>query len=469
MRLFRHFTLQTINNFCKKTTMALIEILKSLFKKNQVFSYTSRLNKTKIIGINPFILIVFIFFLTLTFFTISNVVSNKNVQNKNNVEDITRSNEFSNLTNFFISKINSPYKEIKYVIKNNDSIEKILKKIDVRNEDIKIISTKLKQKKLSNIYAGRELNIVLKKLPNESHTVVNLIFPISNTSSIEVRKSNDEFIIKENILRLNKREVVVKAVINNNLYSSAVKKGIEPNIIVEFARIFGFEVDFQRDIRKGDWFEIFYEKFEDDNNKVRDTGKIIYASMYVNGEEINLYNFKFKNENEEYFDIKGKSITKSLMKTPINGARLSSSFGMRKHPILGYNKMHRGTDFAAPSGTPIMASGSGTVTRARWCGGGGNCVKIKHNSTYETIYAHMKAFAKGIKEGKKVKQGQIIGYVGSTGMSTGPHLNYEVVLNGKKVNYQKLKLPSGKILKGEARKEFEIERIKIDVRLSEKR
>ena len=449
--------------------MALIEILKSLFKNKQVFSYTSRLNKTKIIGINPFILIVFIFFLTLTFFTISNVVSNKNVQNKNNVEDITRTNEFSNLTNFFISKINSPYKEIKYVIKNNDSIEKILKKIDVRNKDVKIISTKLKQKKLSNIYAGRELNIVLKKLPDESHTVVNLLFPISNTSSIEVRKSNDEFIIKENILRLNKREVVVKAIINNNLYSSAVKKGIEPNIIVEFARIFGFEVDFQRDIRKGDWFEIFYEKFEDDNNKVRDTGKIIYASMYVNGEEINLYNFKFKNENEEYFDIKGKSITKSLMKTPINGARLSSSFGMRKHPILGYNKMHRGTDFAAPSGTPIMASGSGTVTRARWCGGGGNCVKIKHNSTYETIYAHMKSFAKGIKEGKKVKQGQIIGYVGSTGMSTGPHLHYEVLVNGKKVNSQKLKLPSGKILKGVARKEFEIERIKIDLRLSEKR
>ena len=449
--------------------MALIEILRSFFKNKPVFSYTSKLNKTKIIGINPFILIFFIFFLTLTFFTISNVVSNKNVQNKINVENITKTNEFSNLTNFFISKINSPYKEINYVIKNNDSIERILKKIDVRNKDVKIISTKLKQKKLSNIYAGRELNIVLKKLPNESHTVVNLIFPISNTSSIEVRKSNDEFIIKENILRLNKREVVVKAIINNNLYSSAVKKGIEPNIIVEFARIFGFEVDFQRDIRKGDWFEIFYEKFEDDNNKVRDTGKIIYASMYVNGEEINLYNFKFKNENEEYFDIKGKSITKSLMKTPINGARLSSSFGMRKHPILGYNKMHRGTDFAAPSGTPIMASGSGTVTRARWCGGGGNCVKIKHNSTYETIYAHMKAFAKGIKEGKKVKQGQIIGYVGSTGMSTGPHLHYEVVVNGKKVNSQKLKLPSGKILKGAARKEFEIERIKIDLRLSEKR
>jgi len=156
------------------------------------------------------------------------------------------------------------------------------------------------------------------------------------------------------------------------------------------------------------------------------------------------------------------------MKTPINGARLSSSFGMRKHPILGFSKLHTGTDFAAPMGTPIMASGSGTVTRARWCGGGGNCVKIKHNSTYETVYAHMKNFAKGIKEGRKVSQGQIIGYVGSTGMSTGPHLHYEVIVNGKKVNSQRLKLPSGKVLKGEARKKFEIERIKMDLRIAEK-
>ena len=305
-------------------------------------------------------------------------------------------------------------------------------------------------------------------MENGSNSLVNLLVPINNTNSIEIRKSQNKFSIKEKILRLYKKEVVIKNNIESSLYKSAIDVDIEPNIIIEFARIFGFEVDFQRDIRKGDWFEIFYEKFEDDNGKIRDTGKIIYASMKVNGEEINLYNFKYKNE-EEYYDIKGKSITKSLMKTPINGARLSSSFGMRKHPILGYNKMHRGTDFAAPSGTPIMASGSGTITRARWCGGGGNCVKIKHNSTYETIYAHMKAFAKGVKEGKKVKQGQIIGYVGSTGLSTGPHLHYEVIVNGKKVNSQKLKLPSGKILRGDERKEFEIERIKIDLRLSELR
>ena len=419
----------------------------------------------KSFNFNLAILVSFIVFFSILFFIVTNLIAHKNKVNDNNFKEVLKTNEFLNLANYFSSKINSPYEEIKYVIKNNDSIEKILKNYNIKNEDIKEISVKLKEKKLSNIYSGRKLSLIYKKLQNNTNTVVNLVYPVNNTSSIEIRKSQNNFIIKENILQLYKKEVVIKSIIKNNLYSSAINAGVEPNIIVEFARIYGFEVDFQRDIRKGDWFEILYEKFEDDNNKVRDTGKIIYASMYVNGEEINLYNFKDKNE-EEYYDIKGKSITKSLMKTPINGARLSSSYGMRKHPILGYNKMHRGTDFAAPSGTPIMASGSGTVTRARWCGGGGNCVKIKHNSTYETIYAHMKAFAKGIKEGRKVRQGQIIGYVGSTGMSTGPHLHYEVVVNGKKVNSQRLKLPSGKTLKGTAREKFEMERIKIDLRLS---
>ena len=385
-----------------------------------------------------------------------------------NLGEVVNSKEFSNLSNYFISKINSPYREVKYIIQNNDSIEKILKDLSINKEDIKNISNSLKQKKLTNIYAGRQLSLVMKKLNDGSNSVINIVYPVNNTLSIEIRKSQNNFIVKENVLKLYKKEVVVKNEIKNNLYSSAVNAGLEPNVIVEFARIFGFEVDFQRDIRKGDWFEILYERFEDDNEKVRDTGKIVYASMFVNGEEINLYNF---NDGTDigFYDLKGKSIVKSLMKTPINGARLSSSFGMRKHPILGYNKMHRGTDFAAPSGTPIMASGAGKITRARWCGGGGNCVKIKHNSTYQTVYAHMKSFAKGIKEGRRVRQGQIIGYVGSTGLSTGPHLHYEVIVNGKKVNSQKLKLPSGKILKGKEREEFELERIKIDLKLSDLR
>ena len=443
--------IQKINNFVKK--------------KNNLLSIISS-KSFQIKNFNTIFLISIMTIFSVVFLISSDLIKKKNEEKKSNLKEITEANEFSNLAHFFISRINSPYEEIEYVIRNNDTVEKILKKYKVRDEDVKNISFKLKKKKLANIYSGKKLSIVLKKLEDGSKTIVNFLYPINNTTSIEVRKVQDNFTVKENILQLYKKEVIVKKVISNNLYSSAVSSGVEPNIIIEFARIFGFEVDFQRDIRKGDWFEILYEKFEDDNNKVRDTGKIIYASMYVNGEEINLYNFKYKNE-EDYYDIKGKSITKSLMKTPINGARLSSSFGMRKHPILGYNKMHKGTDFAAPSGTPIMASGSGTVTRARWCGGGGNCVKIKHNSTYETIYAHMRAFAKGIKEGRKVKQGQIIGYVGSTGLSTGPHLHYEVVVNGKKVNSQKLKLPSGKTLKGDERKQFELDRIKIDLKIAE--
>ena len=448
--------------------MTFIRKISTFYKRKTNFLSITEIKTFKIQKFNPLILISFLIIFSIVFFVSSNLINKTNNEQKNNLNEIAETSEFLNLTKFFVAKLNSPYEEISYIIENNDTVEKILKRFKVRDEDIKNISVKLKQKKLANIYSGRKLSLIIKKLEDGTNTVVNFVYPVNNTTSVEIRKSKDKFLVKENILQLYKKEVVVKNIIKNNLYNSAVESGIEPNIIVEFARIFGFEVDFQRDIRKGDWFEILYEKFEDDNNRVRDTGKIIYASMYVNREEINLYNFKYKNE-EDYYDIKGKSITKSLMKTPINGARLSSSFGMRKHPILGYNKMHRGTDFAAPSGTPIMASGSGTVTRARWCGGGGNCVKIKHNSTYETIYAHMKAFAKGIKEGRKVKQGQIIGYVGSTGLSTGPHLHYEVIVNGKKVNSQKLKLPSGKTLKGEERKEFELDRIKIDLKLSELR
>ena len=445
--------------------MTIIQKINTFLRKKTNFLTLLETKAIKIHKFNPLFVISFLIIFTSLFFISSNLINKNNNENLSNFKEMTTTNEFSIFTNFLISKINSPYEEINYIIKNNDTVEKILKKFKIRNDDIKSISVKLKQKKLASIYSGRKLTLILKKLEDGSNTIVNFLYPINNTTSVEIRKKNDDFLVKENILQLYKKEVVVKNIIKSNLYSSAIESGVEPNIIVEFARIFGFEVDFQRDIRKGDWFEIMYEKFKDDNNKVRDTGKIIYASMYVNGDEINLYNFKYNNE-EEYYDIKGKSITKSLMKTPINGARLSSSFGMRKHPILGYNKMHRGTDFAAPSGTPIMASGSGTVTRARWCGGGGNCVKIKHNSTYETIYAHMKAFAKGIKEGRKVKQGQIIGYVGSTGLSTGPHLHYEVIVNGKKVNSQKLKLPSGKTLKGDERKQFELDRIKIDLKLA---
>ena len=407
-------------------------------------------------------------FLLLFLIVIGHLNFSTNLENDKKATE--ESETFIDANNFLekiYNNLRDPFQKDEYIIKNNDSIQSILKKYDIKKDEIEKIIKKLKEQKLTNIYSGRKLTIVSKTMINGDKSIINILYPVSNTLTIEVLNDNKkDFLIKKNIIQLSKREVVVRNTIKNNLYSSAIKSGVEPNIIVEFARIYGFEIDFQRDIREGDWFEIYYEKFLDKNNIVKDTGRIIYASMHVNNEEINLYNFKDK-DGFGYYDLNGKSVVKTLMKTPINGARLSSSFGMRKHPILGFNKMHRGTDFAAPKGTPIMASGSGTVTRARWCGGGGNCVKIRHNSTYETIYAHMSKFGRGIKEGTKVKQGQIIGYVGSTGLSTGPHLHYEVIINGKKVNSQKLKLPSGKILNKDDRKNFEIERIKIDLKMSE--
>ena len=411
------------------------------------------------------VLITILFLFFLYSFLNDKFLQNESFKSENTNRSIAKAN-FSNLKSYFLEKYQSPYQQYNYIIQNNDSIEKILLKYDIKYSEIKSIVQDLKEKKLSNIYAGREMEIVTKKNIDEKSSLINIFYPVSNTLFVQIRKAPEGFEVKKNIIKLTKKEVILKNTIQNNLYSSAIRAGIEPNIIIEFARIFGFEVDFQRDIRKEDWFEIYYERFIDDKGEIKDTGKIIYASMFVNNEEISLYNFKHKDESG-YYDVSGKSIVKALMKTPINGARLSSSFGKRKHPILGFNKQHNGTDFAAPKGTPIMASGNGKVIRARWCGGGGNCVKIRHNSSYSTVYAHLSKFA--TREGRRVKQGEIIGFVGSTGMSTGPHLHYEVHYNGKPINSQKLKLPSGKILKGSERKEFEIERIKIDLKLSELR
>ena len=306
-------------------------------------------------------------------------------------------------------------------------------------------------------------------IDQKNNFVKEFIFKTSNTEKIYLKRDiqTDEFSQKILVTRLKKNILYNENIILDSLYKSASQKKIPANIIIEFARIYGFQVDFQRDIRKKDSFQIMYEVFIDDNDKIIETGNVLFANLNLSGENNALYYFDEKG-NEGHYDKNGKSVQKALMKTPINGARLSSPFGMRKHPIDGFNKMHKGTDFAAPMGTPIMASGNGVIKKAGWCGGGGNCIVIKHNSTYQTIYAHMSKFAGGIRSGVRVKQGQIIGFVGSTGKSTGPHLHYEVVVNGKKVNSQTLKLPSGKILKGNSRKIFETKKIKLDVLKSEK-
>jgi len=414
---------------------------------------------------------LFYFFLLAIFFAfyalIVSQIKYRTDLKENNFNSFLESNEFNNIKEHVLKNLNSPYKEYSYTVENNDTIEKVLKKYEIENSDINKIASEIVKKKLSNIYAGAKIKIVTKQEKN-NNKIISLFYPIDAITSVKIKRVQDEFSIVKTVLKLKKKEVVLSNTIKNNLYSSAIDAGIEPNIIVEFANIFGFEVDFQRDIRTGDTFEVYYEQYVDDDNVVRNTGKIIYASMFVNNKELSLYNFKY-DKKEGYYDVDGKSVIKTLMKTPINGARLSSSFGMRKHPILGYNKLHQGTDFAAAPGTPIMASGSGVILRAQKYKGYGNYVSIKHNSTYVTAYGHMSKYGRGIKKGVRVNQGRIIGYVGSTGMSTGPHLHYEVLKNGKRINSQRMKLPSGKILSNKARNKFEVDRIKIDVKLAELR
>ena len=369
------------------------------------------------------------------------------------------------LKNYLLNQIKSPYLEYDYLIKEGDSIESILKKFSIKSKEVDTIVKKIKKMNLAEIKINQKISFLLKRNTKTNEIeIINVNYPLSKETFVQIDKKKDGIKVTKNITKLYKKEIIQTGEITNSLYKSAVDLKIEPNVIIEFARIFGFEVDFQRDIRKGDEFEILFERFTDDKGKSIKTGKILYAFLNVNNQKIKLYRFGKKN-NIDYYDVDGKSISKALMKTPINGARLSSPFGMRKHPILGFNKHHNGTDFAAPTGTPIMASGTGTVIKAGWCGAGGKCVRIRHNTSYTTGYGHMSKIA--TRSGRRVRQGQIIGYVGSTGQSTGPHLHYTVSYNGKFINSQKLKLPSGKILKGEERKLFEVERIKLDVKLAE--
>ena len=405
-------------------------------------------------------LTIFLIFIT----TFLNFQKNKNNEQYNNfINNIY----LKKTLNEIINNLEPKYKKYNHKIQSGETFDGILENYKINKKEInKLKQSLLKKININNLNTNQKIYFIVDKTKN---TITEFYFQISNTEKIYLTRKNQNKDFNQKILtiKLNKKIIYEENIINQSLYKAAIDKKIPANTVIEFARIYGFQVDFQRDIRKRDKFQIMYEVFTDKDNKVVETGKILFANLKLSGIDNLLYFFKHEDV-EGHYDKNGKSVQKALMKTPINGARLSSSFGMRKHPIDGFNKMHKGTDFAAPEGTPIMASGDGIIKKAGWCGGGGNCIKIRHNSTYQTIYAHMSKFARGIKSGVRVKQGQTIGYVGSTGKSTGPHLHYEVIVNGKKVNSQKLKLPSGKVLKGKNRKLFETNRIKLDVLKSEK-
>ena len=385
----------------------------------------------------------------------------------NNYNNLLNNVYFKKSLNQILNNLEPRFKKIEHKINVGETFDKILEQYLVEKSEISQIKKELiKKVNLNKLNVNQKFQFTIDQT---NYLIKEFIFQVSNTEKIYLTRKTEtgQFDQKIVVTKLNKNIVYSESIILESLYKSANKQKIPASIIIEFARIYGFQVDFQRDIRKKDSFQIMYEVFSDDKKNIIETGNILYANLKLSGEDNSLYYFDIK-ESEGHYDKSGKSVQKALMKTPINGARLSSSFGMRKHPIDGFNKMHRGTDFAAPMGTPIMASGNGTIKKAGWCGGGGNCVVIKHNSTYQTVYAHMSKFATNIRKGVRVKQGQIIGYVGSTGKSTGPHLHYEVIVNGKRINSQTLKLPSGKVLKGEERKLFETKRIKMDVLKSEK-
>lgn len=259
----------------------------------------------------------------------------------------------------------------------------------------------------------------------------------------------------------------VEGVIDTSLYNAAVEAGLPLSVMMELIRVYSFEVDFQRDIQRGDTFTLMFDMLVDDAGNEVQAGDILFASMNLSGADTPLYRYELADGRVDYFDAQGRSTRKALMRTPIDGARLSSRFGMRRHPVQGYNKMHKGLDFAAPRGTPIYAAGDGVVERASRFSGYGNYVRIRHNSDYSTAYAHMQSYAKGIYAGKRVIQGQTIGFVGSTGQSTGPHLHYEIFHNGKQVNPLSVKLPTGVRLAGTDLARFAAERDRLQLMYAE--
>ena len=253
-----------------------------------------------------------------------------------------------------------------------------------------------------------------------------------------------------------------RGTIDSSLYQAAVDAGVPDRILIEMIRAYSFDVDFQRDIQAGDSFELVYETYVDEDGQLARSGDILYAELVLSGEPLRFYYFTPSSGFDDYFNAEGKSVRKTLMRTPIDGARISSGYGMRHHPVLGYSKMHKGVDFAAPTGTPIYAAGDGVVERANRYGGYGNYIRLRHNGTYQTAYAHLSGFAKGIKAGARVRQGDVIGYVGTTGRSTGPHLHYEVLENGGQTNPGSLKLPSGETLAGADLENFQQAREEIE-------
>lgn len=302
------------------------------------------------------------------------------------------------------------------------------------------------------------------------YVLARLTIPVSYDKLIDVSRKDDGGFEANEVERQLERELVqATGKIDSSLFVAASEAGLPPRVLAELIRVYSFDVDFQRDIWQGDTFELMYEQFRGENGDVVHEGDIHYAKLTLRDTEFPLYRYTTTKGNLDYFNAKGNSVRKTLMRTPIDGARLSSRFGKRRHPILGYTRLHAGVDFAAPRGTPIYAAGNGTIVSAGTNGGYGKYIRIRHNGTFQTAYAHMSKYARGSRKGARVKQGQIIGYVGTTGRSTGPHLHYEVLRNGRQINPRSVRIPSGEKLKGAELEKFIALRDATDVQFAQLR
>ena len=360
------------------------------------------------------------------------------------IDDNSKEEKIVEDVNDLIEEEKFSYQDIN--VSKGDNFAKILKKGGLRGRDIdKLIINGGDVYDFSKIYQGDIIKIFSKYDDNKNLNNFELIYRFSKIEELFISFLEDKFIYEIKKIPITSEKIFVSGVIETSLYKAMKDKGLSEIVINEIIRIYSFDVDFQRDIYAGDSFEIYFTREKNEKNETVSIKDPEYLMLSSRGTELPYYLYSTEEFNE-YFDENGKGMTKSLMKTPINGARLSSSYGMRKHPILGYNKMHKGLDFAAPTGTPIFAAGNGIVEYVGRNGGYGKYIRIRHDSTYKTAYAHLNSYKKGIGNGVRVKQGDIIGYVGSTGRSTGPHLHYEIIVNGQQINPATLKLPSGRKL-----------------------
>ncbi|MFQ5971326.1 MAG: M23 family metallopeptidase [Alphaproteobacteria bacterium] len=327
-----------------------------------------------------------------------------------------------------------------------------------------------------DLQIGDELRIVFRPAFAQggdgaaSYRFAGLTLPLDYARDVRVRRSDDGAFQAEAVDKpLEHRLVEAGGVIDSSLFQDGREADIPAPVLIRLIQVYSFDVDFQRELRAGDGFELMFERSFDEAGRPVHDGDIQYAKLTLSGRELPLYLYTTAEGTTDYFNANGESVRKALMKTPIDGARLSSRFGNRRHPILGYTKLHTGADFAAPRGTPIYAAGNGRIVEIGRKGGYGRYIRIRHNGTYQTAYAHMKGYARGMKRGSRVRQGQVIGYVGSSGRSTGPHLHYEVIRDGVKIDPLKLKLPSGVKLAGAELDRFQAHRAELDRRFEDLR